>query len=57
MHAILDFVRENEEEVLAIPEQCQAVLVAASKHLMVLDPEHGEQVLFQAVAIELAKLL
>ena len=56
MRALLDLMRDNEAAVQAISNHCHDLLLAASKHLKILDPEHGEEELINLVAAELAKL-
>ena len=36
--------------------QCKCLLLKASRHLQILDPEQGEEDLIKSVAAEMAKL-
>ena len=56
MRALLDLMRENEEEVQTKTASCIVVLESASRELTILDPEVGEEELIQAVAAALANL-
>ena len=56
MRALLDLMRENEEEVQTTTASCIVVLESASRELTILDPEVGEEELIQAVAAALANL-
>ena len=57
MRALLDLLRENEAEVKTMLHCYQVILREASRHLKILDPEHGEEELIKSVAAELAKLM
>ena len=60
MRALLDLLRDNEAaEDLADYRVAalQSVLRDASRHLKILDPEHGDEELINSVAAELAKLI
>ena len=57
MRALLDLMRENEEEVQKWAAACQELLKRASQQLTILHPEVGEEELIKAVAAEVAKLL
>ena len=56
VRALLDLLRGNEAAVQDVFLQCRNLLRAASAHLKILDPEHGEEELIDLVAAELAKL-
>ena len=56
MRALLDLLRDNEAAVQDEFNGCQELLLAASKHLKILDPEHGFQELITSVTDALAKL-
>ena len=56
MRALLDLMRENEAAVKTMLRLRQNVLRDASRHLKILDPEHGDEELIKSVAAELAKL-
>ena len=56
MRALLDLMRDNEAAVQAISNHCQDLLLAASTHLKILDPEHGATELRRLVAAEYGKL-
>jgi len=55
VRALLDLLRDNEaavKDAAALSE----ILLAAGRHLKILDPEHGDEELIELVAAELAKL-
>ena len=56
MHALLDLMREKEEEVQNVAAMCAEMLEYASEVLTILDPEVGEEELIKAVAAEVARL-
>jgi len=56
VRALLDLMRENEEEVQKWAAACQELLARASQQLTILDPEVGEKELIKAVAAEVARL-
>ena len=56
VRALLDQMRENEAAVQRSASMCATELELANEHLMVLDPEVGEQDLIKAVAAEVARL-
>ena len=56
MRALLDLMRDSEAAVLAMSNQCRNLLLAASEHLEILDPELGREELITSVAAELEKL-
>jgi hypothetical protein len=49
-------MRDNEAAVHDVSNGCQELLRAASKHLKILDTEHGFQELITSVTDALAKL-
>jgi len=56
VRALLDLMRENEEEMQIVAAGCAQTLEHASRNLNILDPEVGEEELIKAVAAELARL-
>ena len=54
--ALLDLMREKEEEVQNVADLCAHMLEHARQELTILDPEVGDEELIQAVAAELARL-
>ena len=56
MRALLDLMRENEAAVKDVSAQCRQLLGTASRHLKILDPQHGGEGLIKSVAAEMAKL-
>jgi hypothetical protein len=56
VRALLDLMRKNGASVPENLMHCQNLLQRASKHLQILDPEHGEKELVKSVAVELARL-
>ena len=56
MRALLDLMRDNEAAVQDMSVRCQELLLDASEHLKILNPEHGEEELIELVAAELAKI-
>ena len=55
MRALLDLLRDNEEAAKSMLCLRQIILQNASRHLKILDPEHGDEELINSVAAELAK--
>ena len=56
VRALLDLMREKEEELKILAGACQELLEHASLSLNILDPEVGEEELIKAVAAALARL-
>ena len=56
VRALLTLMRENEAAVQDLSGRCRRLLLDASVHLKILDPELGEQELIELVALESAKL-
>ena len=56
MRALLDLMRENQASALKLAGPCASVLESACEDLTILDPEVGEEELFQAVAAAHANL-
>ena len=54
--ALLDLMRENEASLQNVASMCAEILEYASKVLIILDPEAGEEELIRAVAAALANL-
>ena len=54
VRALLDLLRDIEPAECCVAE-LQSVLHDASRHLKILDPEHGNQELINSVSAELAK--
>ena len=55
MRALLDLARDNEAAGAIMLHRRQDILREASRHLKILDPEHGDEELINSVAAELAK--
>ena len=53
---MLDWVRENEAAVQAMPQLCNLLLCTATKNLKIRNPVRGDKELVRFVAVELAKL-
>ena len=55
MRALLDLLRDNEapEHLLGA---LNSVLLDASRHLKILDPEHGDEELVKSMEVARAKL-
>ena len=56
VRALLDLLSENGASVQINLLQCKCLLLKASRHLQILDPEQGEEDLIKSVAAEMAKL-
>ena len=56
VRALLNVLRENEEEMQSMAAMCAEQLELVSEYLTILDPKVGEEELIKAVAAALAKL-
>ena len=50
MRALLDLLRDYEAAEYQVPG-CQSLLYDASRHLKILDPEHGEKELVKSFEV------
>ena len=55
MRALLDLLRDNEAAVKDASALSE-FLLAAGRHLKILDPEHGDEELIMSMAVVYAKL-